>query len=147
MPPKVAAAYEAAELLLLQGYGLTESSPVITFNRKTKYKLETVGQPLPGVETKISPDGEVLTRGPHVMKGYWNNPQATAATIRDGWLHTGDLGKIDDEGFLTITGRKDLLVLSNGKKVVPNLIENLLSVDPWIEQVVVYGEGRHYLTA
>jgi long-chain acyl-CoA synthetase len=148
LPLAVAQAYEAAGLLLLQGYGLTESSPVISFNRRESYKLASVGQALPGVEVKIGPDGEVLTRGPHVMKGYWKNPQATAETIRDGWLHTGDLGQLDDEGFLTITGRKkELLVLSNGKKVVPNQIESLLIGDPCIDQVVIHGEGRNFLTA
>src|SRR5205823_4996362 len=120
LPLSVAEAFQSAGLLLLQGYGLTESSPIISFNRKSRHKLGTVGPPIPGVEVKIAPDGEVLTRGPHVMKGYWNNPAATAEAIRDGWLYTGDLGQIDDEGFLSITGRKkELLVLSNGKKVVP----------------------------
>jgi long-chain acyl-CoA synthetase len=148
LPPAVAETFAAAGLLILQGYGLTESSPVISFNRKTKYKLASVGQAIPGVEVKIAPDGEVLTRGPHVMKGYWNNPQATAETIRDGWLHTGDLGTLDEEGFLTITGRKkELMVLSNGKKVVPTQIEGLLLADDCIDQAVVYGEGRNFLTA
>lgn len=148
LPPAVAHAFHQAGLVLLQGYGLTESSPVISFNRKNHYKLETVGLPLPGVEVAIAPDGEVLTRGPHVMKGYWNNPQATAETIRDGWLHTGDLGRVDEDGFLSITGRKkELLVLSNGKKVVPSFIEGLLLADPCIDQVMVHGEGRSFLTA
>jgi long-chain acyl-CoA synthetase len=148
LPPPVAHAYEAAGLLVLQGYGLTESSPVISFNRKTHYKLETVGQSIPGVEVKIAPDGEVLTRGPHVMKGYWNDPDGTAAAVRDGWLYTGDLGKLDEEGFLSITGRKkELLVMSSGKKVVPPYIEGLLLGDNCIDQVVVYGEGRNFLAA
>jgi long-chain acyl-CoA synthetase len=144
----VAEAYQAAGLLVLQGYGLTESSPVITFNRKDSYKLGTVGQPIPGVEVKIAPDGEVLTRGPHVMKGYWNNPQATAESLQNGWLHTGDLGSLDSDGFLSITGRKkELLVLSNGKKVVPTFIEGLLVADDCIDQAVVCGEARPFLTA
>jgi long-chain acyl-CoA synthetase len=144
----VAQAYQAAGLLLLQGYGLTETSPVIAFNRKGHHKLGSVGQPVPGVEVRIAADGEVLTRGPHVMKGYWKEPEATAAVIQDGWLHTGDLGRLDEEGFLFITGRKkDLLVLSNGKKVVPTHIEGLLQADPCIDQVIVCGEGRNYLTA
>jgi long-chain acyl-CoA synthetase len=148
LPPPVAHAYASAGLLVLQGYGLTESSPVISFNRKDHYKLETVGQAIPGVEVKIAPDGEVLTRGPHVMKGYWKNPQATAEAVRDGWLYTGDLGSLDGEGFLTITGRKkELLVLSNGKKVVPPHIEGLLVGDGCIDQAAVYGEGRNFLTA
>jgi long-chain acyl-CoA synthetase len=135
-------------MLLLQGYGLTESSPVISFNRTDAYKIESVGRAIPGVEVRIGDDGEVLTRGPHVMKGYWNNPQATAAAIVDGWLHTGDLGRLDDDGYLHITGRKkELLVLSNGKKVVPSHIEGLVLADPCIDQIVVFGEGRNYLTA
>ena len=148
LPLSVAEAYRAAGILLIQGYGLTESAPVITFNRKARHRLHTVGLPLPGVEVKIGADGEVLTRGPHVMPGYWNNPAATAEAIRDGWLHTGDIGKLDDDGFLAITGRKkELLVLSNGKKVVPNHIEGLLLADPCIDQAVVCGEGKNFLTA
>ncbi len=148
LPKPVAEAYEAAGLLVLQGYGLTESSPVITFNSATAHKLDTVGRPIPGVEVRVADDGEILTRGPHVMKGYWNNPRATAEAIRDGWLYTGDLGSLDADGFLRITGRKkDLLVLSNGKKVVPSEVEGRLMAEPCIDQVVVYGEGRNYLTA
>jgi long-chain acyl-CoA synthetase len=148
LPLAVAQAFQAAGLLILQGYGLTESSPVISFNRKTHYKLDTVGQAIPGVEIRIADDGEILTRGPHVMKGYWNNPQATAEVIRDGWLYTGDLGALDADGFLTITGRKkEILVLSNGKKVAPNVVEGLLLADPLIDQAVIYGEGKNFLTA
>jgi long-chain acyl-CoA synthetase len=148
LPYPVARAYADAGVPLLQGYGLTETSPVISFNSKDAYKLETVGRPLPGIEVKIAAEGEVLTRGPHVMKGYWNNPQATAEAIRDGWFHTGDLGELDADGFLKITGRKkELLVLSNGKKVAPAFIEGLLQADPCIDQAVVCGEGRNFLTA
>ncbi len=148
LPPAVARAYLDAGVLVLQGYGLTETSPVISFNAKDAYKLETVGRPLPGVEVSIADDGEVLTRGPHVMKGYWKNPAATAEAIRDGWFHTGDLGELDADGFLKITGRKkELLVLSNGKKVVPSFLEGLMQSDPCIDQAVVHGEGRNYLTA
>jgi long-chain acyl-CoA synthetase len=132
----------------LQGYGLTESAPVISFNRPAAYKLESVGQAIPGVEVKIASDGEVLSRGPHIMKGYWREPEATAEAVREGWLHTGDLGRLDADGFLYITGRKkELLVLSSGKKVVPNFIEGLLLADPCIDQVVVCGEGRNFLAA
>jgi long-chain acyl-CoA synthetase len=148
LPPAMAHTMHDAGLLVLQGYGLTESSPVITFNRKENYKLETVGQAIPGVEVQIAPDGEILTRGPHVMKGYWNNPEAMAEAIRDGWLYTGDLGSLDADGFLSITGRKkELLVLSNGKKVVPTYLEGLLLAEPVIDQAVIYGEGRNFLTA
>jgi long-chain acyl-CoA synthetase len=148
LPYPVARTYADSGVLVLQGYGLTETSPVISFNSMNAYKLDTVGQPLPGVEVKIAADGEILTRGPHVMKGYWKNPQATAESIRDGWFHSGDLGELDGDGFLKITGRKkELLVLSNGKKVVPAFIEGLLQTDPCIDQAVVCGEGRNFLTA
>ncbi len=148
LPLPIAEAYRAAGLTLLQGYGLTESSPVITFNTKACNKLGTVGRPLPGVEVKIAADGEVLTRGLHVMKGYWKLPEATAEAIRDGWLHTGDLGAVDADGFLSITGRKkELMVLSNGKKVVPSHLEGLLVADPCIDQAMVVGEGRNFLSA
>jgi long-chain acyl-CoA synthetase len=148
LPVAVARAFQNAGLLVLQGYGLTESSPVISFNRRDHHKIETVGQALPGVEIRIGPDDEILTRGPHVMAGYWKNPEETAATIVNGWLHTGDLGRLDSEGFLTITGRKkDLLVLSNGKKVAPSHLEGILLGDPCIDQVVICGEGRNFLTA
>src|SRR5262245_9156949 len=148
LPAAVEKALRDAGLPILPGYGLTESSPVITFNRTTRSKPYTVGVALPGVEVKIAPDGEILSRGPHIMAGYWNNPEATADAIRDGWLYTGDLGSLDADGFLTITGRKkELLVLSNGKKVVPPHIEGLLVADECIDQAVVCGEGRHYLTA
>jgi len=148
LPPAVARAYHDAGLLVLQGYGLTETAPIITFNCKDNYKLDTVGRPLPGVEVRVAPDGEVLTRGPNVMKGYWNDPAATAEAIRDGWLHTGDLGELDADSFLRITGRKkDLLVLSNGKKVASACVEGLLQADPCIDQAVVCGEGRSFLCA
>jgi long-chain acyl-CoA synthetase len=147
LPLPVAEAYRDAGLLLLQGYGLTESSPVISFNRTTRYQLDTVGPPLEGVEVKIAADGEVLSRGPHIMKGYWNNSTATAESIRDGWLHTGDLGSLEN-GFLKITGRKkELMVMSSGKKLVPSYIEGLLIADPCIDQAVVHGEGKNFLTA
>jgi long-chain acyl-CoA synthetase len=148
LPYAVAKAYLDAGLHLLQGYGLTETSPVITYNRRDHFKLETVGMPLPDVEVRIADDGEVLTRGPNVMPGYWDNPDATTDALHDGWFHTGDLGSLDGDGFLTITGRKkDLLVLSSGKKIVPNHIEGLLLGDECIDQAVIYGEGRNFLTA
>jgi long-chain acyl-CoA synthetase len=148
MPVPIAQAYQDAGLILHQGYGLTESSPVITFNREHRSKIGTVGEPIPGVEVAIAPDGEVLTRGPHVMTGYWNDAQATAEAIRDGWLHTGDLGRLDADGHLIITGRKkELLVFSSGKKAVPSFLEGLILADCCIDQAVVCGEGRNFLTA
>jgi long-chain acyl-CoA synthetase len=148
LPRPIADAYEAAGMPIYQGYGLTESSPVISFNCKERHKPGTVGPAIPGVEIAIAPDGEVLSRGPHIMKGYWNNPEATAAAVKDGWLYTGDLGDLDADGFLSITGRKkELMVLSNGKKVVPTYLEGLLLADDCIDQAVVHGEGRNFLTA
>jgi long-chain acyl-CoA synthetase len=132
---------------LVQGYGLTESSPVISTGTQEHHRIGTVGRPIKGVEVKIADDGEVLTRGPHVMVGYWNMPEDTAQTIRDGWLHTGDLGELED-GFLKITGRKkELIVTAGGKNIAPTYIEALLCEDPLIIQAVVFGDGKNYLTA
>jgi long-chain acyl-CoA synthetase len=133
---------------LFTGYGLTEASPVVTVNTPGAYKLGTVGRPLPGVEVRIASDGEVLVRGPNVMLGYYNDPEATAAALRDGWLHTGDLGELDSDGFLTITGRKkELIVLATGKNVAPSRVEALLCASPWIEQACVLGDGEKGLRA
>ena len=148
LPRHVCEGFHDAGLMLLEGYGLTESSPVISFNRLDSFRIGTVGQAIPDVEIRIAPDGEILTRGPHVMKGYWNNPDATAETIVDGWLHTGDVGEIDDDGFLKITDRKkDLIITSSGKNVAPSEIERLLISDAFIDQAVVYGDGRKFLSA
>src|SRR5262249_26074962 len=124
LPLPVAEAYDAAGILGFSGDGPNRNPPGLFFHCRNFKKTGPVGPPLPGVEVAIASDGEVLTRGPHVMIGYWNNRQATAEAIRDSWLHTGDLGRIDEDGFLVITGRKkELLVLSNGKKVVPSYLE------------------------
>lgn len=148
LPVAVAQEYHAAGIQLMQGYGLTESSPVISFNKPGAHKLGTVGRAIPGVRIRISDEGEVLTQGPHVMRGYWRDEEATAKTIKDGWLYTGDLGTIDEDGYLSITGRKkELMVLSNGKKVVPTYLEGLLGHSPFIDQAVVAGEGRNFLVA
>lgn len=133
---------------LLQGYGLTESSPVISASSVSAYRVGYSGRAVDGVEIRIADDGEILTRGPHVMVGYWNLPEATAATVRDGWLHTGDLGEIDADGYLKITGRKkELIVTSAGKNVAPVYLESLLTEDPLIAQAVVLGDGRSHLAA
>ncbi len=148
LPQHVCRAFHAAGLPLLEGYGLTESSPVICFNNTESFKFGSVGRAIENVEVRIAEDGEILTRGPHVMQGYWRNPTATAETIRDGWLHTGDVGKLDDEGFLSITDRKkDLFVTSAGKNIAPSELERLLTSDPFIDQAVVYGDGRHFISA
>ena len=132
---------------LVQGYGLTESSPVISTGTQQEHQIGTVGKPIAGVEVKIADDGEILTRGPHVMQGYWKLPEATAETIRDGWLHTGDLGCLED-GFLKITGRKkELIVTAGGKNIAPTFLEGLLTEDPLIAQCVVIGDAKNYLTA
>lgn len=148
LPQHVCRAFHAAGLPLLEGYGLTESSPVISFNNTQSFKIGSVGRAIEHVEVRIAEDGEILTRGPHVMQGYWKNPTATAETIRDGWLLTGDVGKLDDEGFLSITDRKkDLFVTSAGKNIAPSELERLLTSDPFIDQAVVYGDGRHFISA
>jgi long-chain acyl-CoA synthetase len=134
-------------ITLVQGYGLTESSPVISTGTIDAHRVGTVGKAIEGVEVKIADDGEILTRGPHVMVGYWNMPEDTAQTIRDGWLHTGDLGCLED-GFLKITGRKkELIVTAGGKNIAPTYIESLLTEDPLIIQAIVVGDARNYLTA
>ncbi len=144
----VAEGFHAAGLPLLEGYGLTESSPVISFNRHERHKLGSVGLAIPGVEIEIAGDGEILTRGPHVMQGYWKDPEATRETIVDGWLHTGDVGQMDDEGFLTITDRKkDLIITSGGKNIAPSELERLLVRDPYIDQAVVFGDARPFVSA
>ena len=148
LPPHVARFYEAQGLRLLQGYGLTETSPVIATESEKAHKLGTVGRAVPGVEVRISAEGEIQTRGPHVMLGYWHDPKSTAATIEDGWLRTGDLGQLDAEGFLQITGRKkELIVTAGGKNIAPAYLEGLLIEDPLIQQAVVIGDGRNFLTA
>lgn len=148
LPRHVAEGFIAAGILLLEGYGLTESSPVISFNRLDNYRVGTVGQSIPGVEVRIANDGEILTRGPHVMRGYWKEPDATAAAIVDGWLHTGDVGHLDAEGFLTITDRKkDLIITSGGKNIAPSELERLLVGDPYIDQAVVCGDRRPFVAA
>jgi len=144
----VAKTFTALGLPLLQGYGLTETSPIISGNPATANRPRSVGKIITGVEVKIGPQDEILCRGPNVMLGYWNNPDATAAVIDEqGWLHTGDCGRLEDD-HLYITGRlKEIIVLANGEKVPPAEMEQAIDRDPLIEQCMVIGEGRPYLTA
>ena len=141
--PEIGNYFQALGLNLLQGYGQTEASPIVSCNRPNKIRLETVGPPVKGVEVKFAEDGEILVRGPMVMKGYWGDPEGTAKAVRDGWLHTGDIGEIDAEGRIRITDRKkDIVVLSGGDNVSPARVESLLTLEPEIEQAMVVGDKR-----
>ncbi len=140
--------FEAVGLLIIEGYGLTESSPVIAVNRLNDYKFGTVGKPIPGVEVKIAQDGEILASGPNIMQGYFKKKKETEEVLKDGWLHTGDIGVFDAEGFLIITDRKKhLFKTSGGKYVAPTPIENLFLASKYIDQFVLIGDRRMFLTA
>lgn len=140
--------FEAVGILIVEGYGLTESSPVIAVNRVNDYKFGTVGKVLPGVEVKIAQDGEILASGPNIMQGYFNKKKETEEVIKNGWLHTGDIGVFDAEGFLIITDRKKhLFKTSGGKYIAPTPIENLFLASKFIEQFVLIGDRRMFLTA
>jgi long-chain acyl-CoA synthetase len=133
---------------LFQGYGLTECAPVISVNGPGQMKLHTVGRPIPGMKVRIAEDGEILVRGPSVMRGYWRDEAGTSHVLRDGWLHTGDVGVFDEDGFLQITDRKkDIIVNSGGDNVAPQRVEGVLALQPEIAQVIVYGDGRPHLVA
>ena len=133
---------------MVEGYGQTESSGVLSVNLPDRNRTGSVGPVVPGMELKIAPDGEILARGPLVFRGYWNNPDKTAETLRDGWLHTGDVGRVDDEGFVWITGRvKDIIITAGGKNISPAEIENQMKFSSYISDAVVIGDRRRYLTA
>ena len=145
---RVGEALNALGLKTLQGYGLTETSPVVSCNPLHKVKVETVGPIFPGVEVKLAEDGEILVKGENLMLGYWNNPEATKKTIIDGWLHTGDIGEFDEEGYLKITDRKkDIIVSLGGDNIAPSKLENLLTLSSDIEQACVFGEQKNYIAA
>ncbi len=140
--------FTALGLRLLQGYGQTESAPIVSCNPPNRIKLDTVGPPVVDVEVRIAEDGEILVRGELVMQGYWNNEEATAEAIRDGWLHTGDIGTIDSDGYIRITDRKkDIIVNSGGDNVSPQRVEGFLTLQPEIAQVMVYGDRKPNLVA
>jgi long-chain acyl-CoA synthetase len=146
---EIAEFFHAAGMLILEGYGLTETCPALTANRYHRYKFGTVGLPLPGVDIRLASDGEILARGANIAKGYYQRPAETAEVFgADGWFATGDIGVFDAEGFLRITDRKkDLIITAGGKNIAPQNIENLLKTDPYISQALVYGDRRQYLTA
>ena len=140
--------YWAIGLVMLEGYGLTESSGVLTLNRPDRNRTGSVGPVVPGVEMRIAAHGEILARAPLVFRGYWNDPEKTAETVREGWLHTGDAGRIDDDGFVRITGRiKDIIITAGGKNITPAEFESQLKFSPFVLDAVVIGDRRKYLTA
>jgi long-chain acyl-CoA synthetase len=150
LSPEIAEFFHAAGILILEGYGLTETCPALTFNRPERFKFGSVGQALPGIELQIASDGEILARGPNIAtRGYYKQPAATAEVFEpSGWFHTGDIGHLDDEGFLHITDRKkDLIVTAGGMNLAPQNIENILKTDPFISQAVVHGDKRPYPVA
>ncbi len=146
--PQVLRFHRAMGVEVVEGWGLTEETGLATTNVPDDVKLGTVGRPLPGVEIKIADDGEILVRCNHIFAGYWKDPDATARTIQDGWLYTGDVGEMDGDGRLTITDRKkEIIITSGGKNIAPSEMENRLKCSPYINEAIVIGDRRHYLTA
>ena len=146
--PDILRFFDAAGVLVLEGWGMTETSTAATISSPDDFKIGTIGKPFPGCEIKIAEDGEILVKGPNVFQGYYKNEEATRETIVDGWLHTGDLGAIDADGFITITGRKkDIIITAGGKNITPANLENEIKQHPLVSQCVVVGDRRPYLVA
>ena len=146
--PKVMRFYHMLGITMVEGYGMTETSGLITISRMTDYKLGTVGKPIIGADVKIADDGEILTRHPGVISGYYRYPEATARALEDGWLHTGDVGEFDEEGFLKIVDRKkDIIITAGGKNIAPQKIENKLKFSTYINDAIVIGDKRKFISA
>ena len=146
--PEILRFFDAAGVLVLEGWGMTETSTAATISSPDDFKIGTIGKPFPGCEVKIAEDGEILVKGPNVFQGYYKNEEATRETIVDGWLHTGDLGAIDADGFITITGRKkDIIITAGGKNITPANLEGEIKQHPLVSQCVVVGDRRPYLVA
>jgi len=148
LPQKLGEFFQSLDISILEGFGLTETSPITNVNRPEKIKYGTVGPTVNNVELKIAEDGEILLKGPNVMKGYWKDEEATRQVIRDGWFYSGDIGEVDKDGYLKITDRKKhIIVTSGGKNIAPTPIENLITESPYVDQVIVIGEKRPFLIA
>ena len=146
--PEIGSFFLALGVTLLQGYGQTEAGPVISCNSPARIKIDTVGPPLDGVQVRVADDGEILVAGDNVMKGYWNDPHATAQTLVDGWLHTGDVGQLDGDGYIRITDRKRHFIKNSGGEMVsPARVEGYLTLEPEIAQAMVFGDHQPYLVA
>jgi len=146
--PEILRFFDAAGVLVLEGWGMTETSTAATISTPEDFKVGTIGKPFPGCEVRIADDGEILVKGPNVFQGYHKNPEATAETIVDGWLHTGDIGEIDSQGFIKITGRKkDIIITAGGKNITPANLEAEIKQHPLVSQCVVVGDRRPYLVA
>jgi long-chain acyl-CoA synthetase len=146
--PDILHFFDAAGVLILEGWGMTETSTAATISTPDDFKIGTIGKPFPGCEVKIAEDGEILVKGPNVFQGYYKNEQATRETIVDGWLHTGDIGEFDEDGFLKITGRKkDIIITAGGKNITPANLENEIKQHPLVSQCVVVGDRKPYLVA